>query len=431
MSEENPNSQTPDTLDIESNFGAAILASSTPTEEPAKETEKEAPDAEETETEKPAKKEPVKDATKEVAKKETKKAAKEEPKAAKEEAKEESASDDDLPVNPHFQDKPVAEKPEGDNSEKGLSSWKEHKQQLKAAREERDRLAAELTAAKELASKVSTEEVGSIKQELEDAKTRLAELNRELKAANVERSPEYVEAVKKPLAGIQSDLQAIAKKNDSDYSKLWAAITEPDVSKRADALEELTADFKRTEQFEVINYAKKYHELAGLHERYQKEAETLTEAQKARKAQEEQEFIENDQRLQKAFTAQTWTRMEDKYPFLKELEGQDEWNKSIHTARRTAAETNLDRLSVEDRSAILTRAAVVPFLESAINHYTQTVEKVSAEKDAKIKELEGQLAALAKATPSFGSDKETDPTEEDVSTDERGIPNLGKLILGG
>ena len=59
-----------------------------------------------------------------------------------------SDSSEDLPINPHFQDKPVADKPEGDDSEKGIQSWKDIKIEMKKAREERDLIKAELEATK-------------------------------------------------------------------------------------------------------------------------------------------------------------------------------------------------------------------------------------------------------------------------------------------
>jgi hypothetical protein len=338
-----------------------------------------------------------------------------------------SSEDSDLPVNPHFQDKPVADEPEGDDSEKGIQSWKEIKGEMKKAREERDRIKAELEATKEQVGKYEGETVKTLQDELENYKTRMAELNRELKTANFERSPEYIETIKKPVMSLQGDLMSIAEANDSDFSKLWQAITEPDVRKRTDSLEDLTGDFKRMEQMSIIKMADKYHELAQYHERFQREAESLSEAENARKAQSEQEFIENDLRLQKAFTAKTWTNLEDRYNFLQEIEGNDEWNGQIRGAKKTAAETNLDRLSVEDRSAILSRAAVVPFLESAINHYSTQLKSQVEARDKKIAELESQVKSFVGATPSLGngsSDSDDEPEEDDKS-----LTNFGASIM--
>jgi hypothetical protein len=402
-------------------------ATETPKEQPVAETPKE--EAPKAEKKAPVKAEPKAKATKE----ETEKVVADITKSASSketgEQSNENTSDDDLPLNPHFADKPVSDKPEGDDSEKGVSSWKEIKSEMKKAREERDRLKAELDATKEKVGKYEGETVKSLQEELESYKTRMAELNRELKAANFERSPEYVETIKKPLSGLQGDLRAIAEANDADFSKLWQAISEPDARKRIDSLEDLTSDFKRMEQLSIVKMADKYHELAQYHERFQSEAESLAEAENARKAQSEQEFIENDQRLQKAFTAKTWTNLEDRYNFLREIDGQDEWNSSIRSAKKNAAETNLDRLSVEDRSAILARAAVVPFLESAINHYTSQVERMSAEKDAKIKELQTQLDGLVGATPSLGKATEIESDSGD-DEDADSLMNFGKTLLG-
>ena len=390
---------------------------------------KEAPATEETpKQEKPVESKPK--ATKEEASKAVEEITK---KSSTEKAKVESEVksgdlSEDLPVNPHFQDKPVADKPEGDDSEKGIQSWKEIKSEMKKAREERDRIKAELEATKEQVGKYEGETVKTLQEELESYKTRTAELNRELKTANFERSPEYIETIKKPVMSLQGDLKAIAEANDADFSKLWQAITEPDMRKRTDSLEDLTGDFKRMEQMSIVKMADKYHELAQYHERFQREAESLSEAENARKAQSEQEFIENDLRLQKAFTAKTWTNLEDRYDFLREIEGNDEWNGQIRGAKKVAAETNLDRLSVEDRSAILSRAAVVPFLESAINHYSSQLKNQVESRDKKIAELEEQVKSFVGATPSLGGSAEKVESDEDTS--DKSLMNFGASILG-
>jgi hypothetical protein len=408
----------------------------TPSETPAPETQQEEPkpaaetpkeEAPKAEKKASVKAEPKAKATKEEVEKKVADITKEVSSENTTEKSNENTSDDDLPLNPHFSDKPVSDKPEGDDSEKGVSSWKEIKSEMKKAREERDRLKAELDATKEKVGKYEGETVKTLQEELESTKTRLAELNRELKVANYQRTPEYIQNITKPLEGLQGDLRAIAEANDADFSKLWQAITEPDARKRIDSLEDLTSDFKRMEQLSIVKMADKYHDLAQYNQRFQQEAESLSEAENARKAQSEQEFIENDQRLQKAFTAKTWTNLEDRYNFLQEIDGQDEWNGSIRSAKKNAAETNLDRLSVEDRSAILARAAVVPFLESAINHYSAQLQKVSESKDAEIKELKTQLEGLVGATPSLGKATEADASEEDEDVDS--LMNFGKSIF--
>jgi hypothetical protein len=403
---------------------AAPVAEVAPTETPevkeaAPETPKEKPPEPKTEKKSKVTKEEASKAVEEITKKSS---------TEKATQSETSSEDSDLPVNPHFQDKPVADRPEGDDSEKGIQSWKEIKTEMKKAREERDRIKAELEATKEQVGKYEGETVKTLQDELESYKTRMAELNRELKTANFERSPEYIETIKKPVMTLQGDLKSIAEANDADFSKLWQAITEPDVRKRTDSLEDLTGDFKRMEQMSIIKMADKYHELAQYHERFQREAESLSEAENARKAQSEQEFIENDLRLQKAFTAKTWTNLQDRYNFLQEIDGNDEWNSQIRGAKKTAAETNLDRLSVEDRSAILSRAAVVPFLESAINHYSTQLKSQVEARDKKIAELESQVKSFVGATPSLGGTSEEASDDEDVS--DKGITNFGASIMG-
>lgn len=337
-------------------------------------------------------------------------------------------SEDDLPVNPHFQDKAVADKPEGDDSEKGVSSWKEIKSEMKKAREERDNLKAELEATKEKIGKYEGQEIKTLQEQLEGYKTQITQLEVELQKANFQRHPKYVREVAEPLANIQNELKSIAEANDADASKLWQAIAEPDTRKRIDILEDLTGDFKRLEQLAIVKMADKYHELARVHSTMEGESKRWAESEAAEKAQKEQEFIENDRRLQKAFTAKSWTNLEDRYDFLREVEGQDQWNSHLREARKIASETDLDRLRVEDRSAILAKAAVVPFLESAINHYSNQLKTQVESRDKKIAELEQQVKSLVVATPSLGSS--SDDSSDDSDDDTENLTNFGRTLLG-
>jgi hypothetical protein len=136
----------------------------TPAPEPVETPKEEAP-KEEKKT--PVKAEPKAKpkATKEETAKAVEKITESASRETKEEApKAEASSEDDLPVNPHFQDKQVSDKPEGDDSEKGISSWKEIKTEMKKAREERDRLKAELEATKEKVGKYEGETVKSLQE---------------------------------------------------------------------------------------------------------------------------------------------------------------------------------------------------------------------------------------------------------------------------
>ena len=386
-------------------------------EEPAKEV----PAKEEPAKETPAKEEPAKEVP-------SKEPAKETVKPKEEPAKEVPAKDD-LPANPHFDVKPFADKPDGDQSAKAIKSWAE-------ARAENKRLATAL-AEKEAALKTVSEETlktvsgesAQLKADLEKRNLELVELQRELKAANFERTPEYIAKVKKPLGDIQQAVKDIAASNEASGEKLWEAITEPDAKKRAALLDDITEGFRRSEQFELINMAKSYQDINAFKERFAGEAESILESERARQAAKDQEFIENDRNLQRVFAQKTWTGLEDRHEFLREVDGQKDWNESLNAAKRAIVETNLDKLDVETRTSILTKAAVVPFLESAIRHFKGQLASVTESKDAKIAEMQAQLDGLVKATPGIGGGTKAD-LEEKIATDHRGLSNTGARILG-
>jgi len=335
-----------------------------------------------------------------------------------------------LPKNPNFDDKPISETPEGDDYERGISSWKEIKSEMKKAREERDRLRAELEAARDGVNTTKVEEISSLQKELNDYREYINGLNQELKIANFERSPEYVENIKKPLSSIQNDVKSLADANEVDFHRLWDAMTEPDIRKRSDGLENLLGDFKRVEQLEIVKLTEKFHNLRDTHERYQSESEHIQEQFRARKAQEENQFIERERHLQKTFSSNVWNQMQDRYDFLKEVEGQEEWNSNIKFAQKAAAETNLDILDTQSRSSILARAAVVPFLESAINHYSTKLQSVTSKKDAEISELRQQLKAAIGATPGLGSSDDNSDDDDSDTSDLKNFTNFGASIMG-
>jgi uncharacterized protein YdcH (DUF465 family) len=413
----------------DTDFGAFVTGA------PATDPEKQPDPPKQEPVQDPAKADPPKEAVKEPVKEpEPKKEAPVSKEPVKETEKPETdlaEKDSDIPVNPHFSDKPIADKPAGDDSEKGIAAWKDAKAEIKRLREQRDQFDAELKVAKESASTASTAEVEAIKQQLEEYKTKNVELERSLKAADVERTPEFVNNIKKPLQSLEADVRSIAEANDADFAKIWQAITEPDVRKRSDTLEELIGDFKRMDQLTLVKAADKYADLNSHKERFMKESESLIEQERARNAERDHEFIENDLRLQKTFTTKVWTGLEDRYDFLRPIDGQPEWNAQIEKARKSASETNLDRLSVEDRSAILARSAVVPFLESAVRHYTEQAKTIAETRDAKIAELQSQLDSLVGATPGLGGSKAEDAEKTSGPQTMDDVKDIGRFLVAG
>jgi hypothetical protein len=351
---------------------------------------------------------------------------------AKTETTDESAEDDALPNNPHFEDKDVADKPEGDDSEKGIRTWKEVKAELRKAREDRDAIALKLQAAEEAASKVSEQEVVALKEQFEELRLRNTEVERELKAARFEKTPEYTSRVTKPIESMQSDINTIAEEAEIDAGKLWRAVTEPDIKKRKEAFNQLFAGMNEADKIEVVQIAKRYQDVAKFKDEFSKDAEKILEAERAKVAEREQKFGEEQRRAQQLFAKRTWEELQEKHPFLREVDGHEEWNTAVRKARQAVATVDLDGMETEKRTSILAKAAAVPFMERAIAHYKEQLTKVGQAKDARISELEKQLAAFQEASPKIGGSTEERRTVSDDDDDIAKNPsNLGRSILSG
>ena len=389
-----------------------------PVKEPEKPVE---PPKEETKVETP--KEPQKPAEPKV----------EPPKAehVKEPAKEPVAteSDDDIPANPHFDDKPVAEKPEGVDDEKAIKSFQGVKAELKATREARDALKAKVEELEAKREEIETNQLGALKTELDELRTRNAEIERELKAANFKRTPEYLSKVVKPVDEMKGEAKAIAESNSISHEKLWAAIAEPDTKKRADALEELMDGMRSVEKIEVVEMAKRYKAIQDYAQDFEKDAEKILQSEKDKEAQRQQEFIEQERRMQKVYAKQKWQDIEEKYPFLKPVTGADKWNAAIAKAKESLSDLDIDTLDTEKRTDIIARAQIVPFLESAIRNFEKRVATISETKDAKIAELEKQLEAYQAASPNLGREA-SDTASDDDKEDNGSLSSFSKRIEG-
>jgi len=351
-------------------------------------------------------------------------------KSNKEPVDESDESTIELPINPHFEDKAVANKPEGDDTEKGITAWKDFKAELKKAREERDIITERLKSAEEQASKVNEQEVIILKEQLEEIKLRNTEVERELKAARFERTPEYTSRVTRPINDMRSDIDSIAESAEIDGAKLWQAVTEPDIRKRKEALNVLLGSMNETDKIEVVQIAKRYKDVSEFREEFAKDAEKILESERAKSVQREHKFIEEQRQAQKLFARRAWSELEEKHPFLKEVEGNQQWNAAVKRAKETISQADLDTMDTEKRTSILAKAATVPFLESAIKHYRSQLSTIIGTKDAKIAEMKKQLEAFSSADPnaSKGSDDKylgKDDKDDDLST------NLGKSILRG
>jgi cell division septum initiation protein DivIVA len=71
---------------------------------------------------------------------------------------------------------------------------------------------------------------------------------------------------------------------------------------------------------------------------------------------------------------------------------------------------------------------VVPFLESAVNHYSSQLTKISESKNAEIAELKKQIEGLVGASPNLGT-ATTDAQEADDDVDDKSLTNFGATLL--
>lgn len=322
--------------------------------------------------------------------------------------KTEGAKIDEM-VNPHLAAEKVEEgktkTTEEDSVPKGMTgkaaeTWKNLKAELKQSVQERDAVKQEMATLKKQLEKAgkSAPELEAIKRERDDLRKQLQDYEGEMAVHRVESTKHYKEAIGAPLAAIQTSVDELAKRYEVPSDTLLRAIQEPDAAKRADALEEATADFKRVDQLEVIQAAKDYHRLQKEATAMRTDAsKRLEEIQREETANNEQAATRTIEDFRSAVTEEA-NKFQQHIPYVRFVDGQDKWNDHVKEIIRTVEATNVNELPVEDVAKARLAEAFLPEILGVAKHY-ENQNKTLLDR---VQKAEKQLADYVKSAPGAG-----------------------------
>lgn len=291
---------------------------------------------------------------------------------------------------------------------KAEASWKDIKTAEKNALKERDTIKSELTELKKKLEETSkvTPELEAAKKELADAKQRLAEYEGEISVTRVEATKHFKDTVTAPIKAMQGDIEEIAKRYEIPSENLWKAITEKDPAKRADLLEEETADLKTVDRLEIVQASKDYHRIQKAADGMRADAsKQLEHIERTSKAEAEKRDAMTTQDYRSA-VGDVWGNFTQSIPEIRPVEGQTAWNDHLANIRRAVEAVNVNELPVEEVARMKAAELILPEVLAVTNHYKTQIEKnraaAKAEKERADK-AEKALADYMRTAPGAGA----------------------------
>lgn len=281
--------------------------------------------------------------------------------------------------------------------EKTFQGWSKIQKERESAVRERDSLKEELDKIKSESSNPNAE-LEAARKELEAVKKSLAEYEGEISVSRVEATPDFKKNVTGPIKQITDDIAELAKRYDVPAKGLMDAISETDPSRRADLIEEATADFKGVDKLDVVQSAKEYVKAQRTASEYRENAKgKLEEIERRSKGDEERVSTENKQQYQSA-AQRAWEKRLAETPTVKKVDGADDWNSLLDATGKKIAEINVNDLDLTEVADMASAREMVPFLTASVTHLQAELKKSQAETKAE----KDRNAAYLKGAPGAG-----------------------------
>lgn len=276
--------------------------------------------------------------------------------------------------------------PEATNAWTGIKKEaKELKMKLAAVEAERD----QFRAAAEKGSKL--QDADPLKKELEAAKAQVAAFEKEAAVWRIESTTAYKSAVTAPLAKVEEDMLALAKRTDIDPEKLADAIAERNVKKQDAALDELADGLTEREKTRLFSLAEETAKIFTIRDRLESNAPAALKEAQAKEA-EAKEAAKNETRAAQMREVDETVKTLAKKSIAKFLVADGETQEqAIEAISKAAQETPWDEMDPKQQAFAVASAVSL-----------MRLQKTLLNQQARIRELEAAVGDDAAATPKAG-----------------------------
>lgn len=257
------------------------------------------------------------------------------------------------------------------------------KRQLKAATEEKQ---AAQTPAENVEANAELER---LRGEYESMKSRMAEYEKEAYVTRLESTEVFQKEITQPRDSVATAISDIAKRYaDIDQEAVVAAVRSGD----PDRVSRVTADMSEFDRYRFYQHVEKYHEINAKESSLRENSkESLENIYRSQREQQQTRMAEERGQWDKSIN-DVWKKLEEDFPVLANVDGDEDWNKKMETVRSFASPDRFEKLTVRERAEALHRAAAFPVLVTEL--------------EAALEELKGFQEKLSKyesATPGVSS----------------------------
>jgi|GEM_PF-3723081 len=262
-------------------------------------------------------------------------------------------------------------------TEAARSSFAKMRHDLKAARADTE--AARKEAAEAANSQVDAQELTELREQHEVAMN-------ELRIARVEATPEYEAAVTTPLRSLGQTVQGLAKKLHPDDASeatsaarvIFKALAEADESKRGDLLSDVTADFNDYDRSRIYRLGEEYQQITETRGSIRADSKGAWERLEKEKSTQETAARESSEKAMTAALDDLGEKLGKNIPFMKEIEGNEDWNKDIKGLHEFVREVQIENLPPANKAEVLYRAGMAPIFFKLFTNLSSEHAKLKA-----------------------------------------------------
>lgn len=297
--------------------------------------------------------------------------------------------------------------PPGKGSQASKDGWNKLKataKDFKTKFETAEKTRAEELAARDAELETLRKQVANLPELSERAKL-ADEAEKELAISRVEGTREYKETIEAPLIAIEDAAEAIAKANNVNFDDILDALTERDVTKRRELLEDLMTGLRDTDKFDIIQMAKDTQQILTKRDNIRsraaearKELEAITQANETKAQKKAREDFESA-------TAHSVSELRKRVPFIAINEGETA-DSVFNAILAKAKESNLDTANAATKAFSATAGVLLPRVTLQLIHVQEENRK-----------LQARIQASNASSPKVGSTQQTSGFQEDDDDD--------------
>lgn len=260
------------------------------------------------------------------------------------------------------------------------------------------------TKLKELEGKVSDAPTNSVEQidlqnQLNALKQERDEYENELKFSRLESTKEYKQAVTEPLNSIQKEVSDISKLYEGvDPRSIYAAMVEPDPTKRRAMLKEATSAFDPVDSLAIRSKAEELQRVFERREILTKDVNTVLQMIQAEEEKEATAFQQRMELEVKTAYDSEWQNLQKENALLRPIEGNEVWNNTLNSIQQQAMQIENTELDPRSKAKLTFNAAAMPVVMNVFQDYV-------AKTQTRISELEKLTKELRSTIPSSGGSK--------------------------